>query len=226
MKPVIAILCAMEDDNFKMNKHYVDSVKKAGGYPLLVPIFDPITDASHIANMFSIAHGFVFAGGIDVESKKYGEEPHEKAGKPMKERDDFEIAACKMALAMDKPLLCICRGSQILNITLGGTLVQHIDGHNVEDKPCEYVHTVKLVENTLLYDIINKYEIKVNSLHHQAVSKLGVGLVEAAHAEDGTVEAIYLPGKKFVLGTQWHPEKLSEISEENLNIFKKFIKSI
>ncbi|MFK4186749.1 gamma-glutamyl-gamma-aminobutyrate hydrolase family protein [Streptomyces sparsogenes] len=178
-------------------------VQRAGGLAALLPPDDAPTSA---ASVVSRLDALVIAGGPDVEPLRYGAEPHERTGPPARERDAWELALIEAALAADLPLLGICRGMQLLNVALGGTLVQHLEGHVGPPGVFEH-HEIKPVPGTLLARITPD-AVSVPTYHHQAVDRLGEGLVVSAHATaDGTVEAVEVPGAAgFVLGVQWHPE--------------------
>jgi putative glutamine amidotransferase len=180
---------------------YHRHVQRAGGIPALLPPDDPALAAESVARL----DGLVIAGGPDVQPGRYGAEPHPRTGPPAVERDAWELALIEAALRDGVPLLGICRGMQLLNVALGGTLAQHIDGH--AGPPGVFAwHRIKPVPGTLLAGALPE-AVSVPTYHHQAVDRLGGGLIGCAHAEDGTVEAVELPGAEgFVLGVQWHPE--------------------
>ncbi|MEU9123710.1 gamma-glutamyl-gamma-aminobutyrate hydrolase family protein [Streptomyces sp. NPDC048506] len=180
---------------------YPRLVQRSGGLAALLPPGDPATAAATVARL----DGLVIAGGADVAPARYGAEPHPRTGPPSLDRDAWELALIEAALTDGVPLLGICRGLQLLNVALGGTLVQHLDGHagppGVFDR-----HDVKPVPGTLLSRALPE-PVSVPTYHHQAVDRLGSGLLVSAYAEDGTVEALELPdGRAFTLGVQWHPE--------------------
>ncbi|MFF8969316.1 gamma-glutamyl-gamma-aminobutyrate hydrolase family protein [Streptomyces sp. NPDC014995] len=179
---------------------YPRLVQAAGGLAAMLPPDDP----AHAAEAVARLDGLVIAGGPDVEPVRYGAEPHPRTGPPARERDAWELALIEAALAARVPLLGICRGMQLLNVALGGTLVQHLDGH-AEVVGVFGHHTVKPVPGTLYGDAVPE-ETSVPTYHHQAVDRLGTGLVPSAYAADGTVEAVELPSAGWVLGVQWHPE--------------------
>ncbi|MFI7414527.1 gamma-glutamyl-gamma-aminobutyrate hydrolase family protein [Streptomyces sp. NPDC049627] len=179
---------------------YPRLVQRAGGLAAMLPPDDPAYAAAAVARL----DGLVIAGGPDVEPVRYGSEPHPRTGPPARERDAWELALIDAALAAGVPLLGICRGMQLLNVALGGTLVQHIDGH-AEVVGVFASHSVKPVPGSLYGGVVPE-ETSVPTYHHQAVDRLGEGLVASAYAEDGTVEAIELPSASWVLGVQWHPE--------------------
>ncbi|MER6092624.1 gamma-glutamyl-gamma-aminobutyrate hydrolase family protein [Streptomyces bluensis] len=179
---------------------YPRLVQAAGGLAAMLPPDDPSYAAETVARL----DGLVIAGGPDVDPARYGAERSPRTGPPAPERDAWELALIRAALAAGTPLLGICRGMQLLNVALGGTLIQHLDGH-VNQVGVFGPHTVKPVPGTL-YAGIAPEGTAVPTYHHQAVDRLGEGLIASAHADDGTVEAVELPGQAWVLGVQWHPE--------------------
>ncbi|MEU0385728.1 gamma-glutamyl-gamma-aminobutyrate hydrolase family protein [Streptomyces chartreusis] len=180
---------------------YPRLVQRAGGLAAMLPPDDPAYAAAAVARL----DGLVIAGGPDVEPVRYGAEPHPRTGPPARERDAWELALIDAALTARVPLLGICRGMQLLNVALGGTLVQHLDGH-AEVVGVFGSHAVKPVPGSLYAGVVPE-ETSVPAYHHQAVDRLGEGLVPSAYADDGTVEALELPsGQGWVLGVQWHPE--------------------
>ncbi|WP_046726709.1 gamma-glutamyl-gamma-aminobutyrate hydrolase family protein [Streptomyces humi] len=181
---------------------YPRLVQRAGGLAAMLPPDAPEHAAAAVARL----DGLVIAGGPDVEPVRYGAEPGPRTGRPDRPRDAWELALIDAALAARLPLLGICRGMQLLNVALGGTLVQHIDGH-AETPGVFGHHPVKPVPGTLYAGAVPE-ETSVPTFHHQAVDRLGTGLVASALAtDDGTVEAVELPAERgWVLGVQWHPE--------------------
>jgi putative glutamine amidotransferase len=196
---------------------YVRAVEHAGGRPLLVPPSEQGIDET-----LDVLHGVIFSGGGDLDPETYGQEPHDKTKGVMAERDRGELALLQAALARDMPVLAVCRGSQVLNVALGGDLVQHLPdivGHDEhKHTPGQFAdHDVTLVPETRLGSLLGDHA-PVKSHHHQGFGRLGEGLREAARAEDGTVEALEDPSRRFALGVLWHPE-----AGEDLRLFEELV---
>jgi putative glutamine amidotransferase len=194
-----------EDETALVPAAYVRAVQLAGGRPLLVP---PSLDA--IEETLDGLDGLVFSGGSDLDPELYGQEPHPETNGIVPERDQAEIALLRAALERDMPVLAICRGSQVLNVALGGDLVQHLPEVIGDEKhkhtPGQFAdHDVDVVADTVLHDVLGDHA-PVKSHHHQGYGRLGEGLREAARAEDGTIEALEDPDRRFALGVLWHPE--------------------
>ncbi|CAL9287886.1 gamma-glutamyl-gamma-aminobutyrate hydrolase family protein [Streptomyces griseoincarnatus] len=179
---------------------YPRLVQRAGGLAAMLPPDAPEHAAAAVARL----DGLVIAGGPDVEPVHYGAEPDPRTGPPARARDAWELALIRAALERGVPLLGICRGMQLLNVALGGTLVQHIDGH-AEVPGVFGRHPVKPVPGTRYAEAVPE-ETSVPTYHHQAADRLGTGLIPSAYAEDGTVEAVERPDGPWVVGVQWHPE--------------------
>jgi putative glutamine amidotransferase len=196
---------------------YVRAVQRAGGQPLLVP---PSDDG--LEETLDVLDGIVFSGGSDLGPATYGHDPHPETRGVIEERDRAELALLQEALARDMPVLAVCRGSQILNVGLGGDLVQHLPdlvGHDEhKHTPGEYAdHDVALKHGTRLEALLGDHA-PVKSHHHQGFGRLGEGLREAAHADDGTIEALEDPSRRFALGVLWHPE-----AGEDMRLFEAFV---
>ena len=161
---------------------------------------EPVENPATIAGL----DGLLLAGGSDVDPAIYGALPRPETGPADRDRDNLETALLRAALAFDLPVLAICRGLQLLNVTLGGTLAQHIVGHKCPDK--QDAHRITIAPHSRLRSIVGVDEYVVNSRHHQCVDRVAAGLVVAARAPDGVIEALELAGKRFVLAVQWHPE--------------------
>ncbi|MET8806574.1 gamma-glutamyl-gamma-aminobutyrate hydrolase family protein [Streptomyces sp. NPDC004546] len=180
---------------------YPRLVQRAGGLAAMLPPDAP----EHAAETVARLDALVIAGGPDVDPARYGAGREPRTGPPAVARDAWELALIGAALDAGMPVLGICRGMQLLNVALGGTLVQHLEGH-AEVVGVFGGHPVKPVPGSLYAGIVPE-ETTVPTYHHQAVDRLGAGLVPSAYAADGTVEAVELPAERgWVLGVQWHPE--------------------
>ena len=184
---------------------YVQAVERAGGRALVVP---PSDDA--VEETLDALDGLLFSGGSDIDPEVYGADPHPETNGVKRDRDRAEIALLQAALDRDMPVLAICRGSQVLNVAKGGDLVQHLPEVVGDDKhkhtPGVYAdHDVDLEAGTRIQRLLG-VRAPVKSHHHQGYGRLGDGLVATARAEDGTVEALEDPSRRFALGVLWHPE--------------------
>lgn len=204
---------------------YVRAIERNGGLPILIPNIKSIEDMSLILDKVD---GLLLSGGHDVNPRIYKERNSGKAGNFDNLRDHQEIFMTEYALERDLPILGICRGLQILNVTLGGSIHQdlpsagfpvHSLNNSLRNEPS---HSLKIFEDSPLYEIFKRDEIWTNSYHHQGINELGKGLKKAALSEEGLVEAVYLDDKKFALAVQWHPEMMYDDKEMNM-IFEKFI---
>ena len=162
-----------------------------------------IEPVENVSTLDGVA-GLCLAGGADVDPALYGEARLPETQEPDPDRDRLESALLREALDRDLPVLAICRGLQLLNAVLGGTLAQHIEGHNYRKR--RDVHEIRIAPGSQLERILGTPSYMVNSRHHQCAVKVAVGLLLAATAPDGVVEALEVPGKRFVLAVQWHPE--------------------
>lgn len=218
-------LTPFQDEKRRMciNPDYPEAVLRAGALPVILSVTD---DKQALEEALSRIDGLVLTGGADIEPRWYGEETLPLCGETAPLRDEMEFYLCRRALEMDMPLLAICRGFEVLNVALGGTLYQDIAAqlgdalkHPCYDTPRDQVHAVRVEEHTRLRAITGLGEMRVNSRHHQGVKALGKGLCVSARAEDGLIEGIELPGKRFVVGVQWHPESLSDYRKEAQALF-------
>ncbi|AEN08962.1 MULTISPECIES: gamma-glutamyl-gamma-aminobutyrate hydrolase family protein [unclassified Streptomyces] len=183
---------------------YPQLVQRSGGLAALLPP----DEAERAATVVARLDGLVIAGGADIDPELYGAERDFRTGPPAHERDTWEVALLRAAMAAGVPVLGICRGMQLLNVALGGTLTQHLDGHTGPFGKAGVLgeHPVVPVPGTRYASLVPE-ETSVPTYHHQAVERLAPGLVVSAHAADGTVEAVELPGgTPWVMGVQWHPE--------------------
>jgi putative glutamine amidotransferase len=193
-------------------RRYSDMVSAAGAVPVLLP---PTT---HVADAVPRLDGLLLSGGGDIDPQRYGAAKHPRCGPPSPERDQAELDLCQAALATGLPVLGICRGLQVLNVALGGTLHQHLpdavghDGHSPELAGYG-THKVSVAPGTRLASILGTSEMAVPTHHHQAVDSLGTGLVATAWTDDGVIEAAEVAqGRSFVVAVQWHPEVDDDLS--------------
>ena len=193
---------------FRLPAVYVDAVRRAGGIPVLLPPGETAVD-----DLLERLDGFVLSGGGDVEPSLDGAAPHPAVDRVDPERDAFELALARAVAARAVPSLSICRGCQVMNVALGGTLVQHLPdvvgeaiAHRESTPDGEERHPVRVAAGSRLAAELGTMEPVPVSSHHQAVESVAPGLVPVAHAADGTIEALELPGHPWLLAVQWHPE--------------------
>ena len=214
MRPVIGITAYAEQARWGVWEapaaliplSYVRAIERAGGRPLLVPPSDDGIDET-----LAVLDGLLFSGGSDLDPETYGAEAHPETNGVRAERDQAELTLLEAALARDMPVLAVCRGSQVLNVALGGDLVQHLPevvGHERhKHTPGVFAdHAVSVAGESRLARVLGD-RAPVKSHHHQGVGRVGDGLVETAWAEDGTVEGLEDPRRRFALGVLWHPEE-------------------
>lgn len=241
MKPLIGISCSMgqaiysmTQDNppqmqHRMNDSYIRAVTRAGGIPVILP---NNTDLSCVEDIVQRLDGFLLSGGDDVDPALFGQRATAKLGTVIPRRDQFEIALTRCVLEQTKkPLLGICRGIQVLNVAMGGTL--HIDLPS-DGKLCHslgmyprnaYSHGVEVLPGSRMAGIMGAEQGMVNSFHHQAVCDCAEGfLASAKSVPDGVIEALELPGDRFVVGVQWHPEELVD-APEAAALFRSFVEA-
>ena len=213
MRPVIGITSYAQEASWGVWRlpaalvplAYVDAVERAGGRAVVIPPAE-----EDVEQTLDALDGVIFSGGADIEPVHYGAEAHAETDAPQTRRDAGELALLTAALERDMPTLAICRGFQLLNVARGGDLVQHLpeavgtDDH--KQVPGEFaVHPVEVKDGTRLAAIVGAGS-DVTSHHHQALGRVGDGLVETAWASDGTLEAVEDPSLRFAVGVQWHPE--------------------
>ena len=229
-KSRIMITPALSDNqnSLLINRGYYYSVLRAGGIPILLPL----TDDHAVLDMYlASADGVLFSGGPDVHPSLYGEPVHPQCGKINELRDTMELYLFRSLFSDSyKPVFCICRGIQILNVALGGKLLQDIPSefdkfvfsHSQPEHEREHAHRVDVKEGTLLSEIVQSAALSVNSLHHQAILQLAPGLRVCGLSEDGLIEAVDYPGHPFCLGVQWHPERLAAHDARSQKLFDAF----
>lgn len=230
MKPIIGITTFESEEKgyHRIKSNYINSVFAAGGIPINIPI---IHEEKDYDAYLDILDGIIFTGGLDVSPLSYNENPLKEINSTSSIRDKYEMGLFKKAYERKLPILGICRGLQVANVVLGGSLYQDIYvqvpgvlGHQPDDMPNdEFYHSINIKKDTKLSNIFESEKIFVNSLHHQAIKELGEGLVIAALSEDGIIEAVEPTDDRFLIGLQFHPEDLTKKYEKFLNIFRELV---
>lgn len=231
-KPFIGVTADLRPDGLLgVRRHYLESITRAGGLPVLLPVSAPQEDLQAILGRLD---GLLLTGGADIDPARYGEAAAPELGPLVPERDAAEIPLVRSAREADLPVLGICRGAQVMNVAAGGTLIQDIGRclgipRERHDQPEDYgvtTHRVRIEPGTLLERIVGAGEIEVNSRHHQAVGRLGEGLVLCGRSDgDGIVESFCDPSRRFFLAVQWHPEMLSHEHAEAHALFVALVRA-
>lgn len=211
-----------------VNSAYLAAIQTAGGLPLPIP---PQLDARARDEILAILDGYLLTGGGDLDPATFNEPPHPTLFEVAPARDRLEIALVGFALKTRKPLLAVCRGIQVLNVALGGSLFQDVasdpgtDIQHQQGKPRdEPTHPVKVVAGSRLAQVLGTTDLLVNSMHHQAVKAVGRGVVPVAFAPDTLIEGIEIEDDdRFVLGVQWHPEELTERDPSARRLFSALV---
>jgi putative glutamine amidotransferase len=209
-----------------LRRDYYEAITMAGGVPVMLPNVENIAD---IEPLFEILDGLMITGGGDLNPSFYGQQPHPRLGETTSARDNLELAIFKYMFERQKPILGICRGHQVINVALGGTLHQDLSclhhgtlKHTDGDQTGMVFHAVNLNSESLLCKIVGAVSIETNSSHHQVVDKLGQGLTAVGFAPDGVLEAYEHSGYGFLIGVQWHPERITEREHSN-RLFRQFV---
>jgi putative glutamine amidotransferase len=231
-QPIIGITSTLVKYNFHMEGVYVHqdyhrSVLECGGLPIVLPL----VDSANLIKLINLCDGVIFSGGEDVDPAFYHGDPHQKLGETISDRDEAEIEGIRHTIAAKKPILAICRGTQILNVALGGTLIQDIPSENSKamqhDQPIARGrdwHWVDLEENCYLSNILEQSRVRVNSLHHQAIDRLADRLTVVGRAPDGIIEAVEMSELPFGIGVQWHPESQTQHGDAVMKkLFQAFV---
>lgn len=216
---------------YGQKRSYSNAIIASGG----IPVFIPFMPETELKNLYERLDGIVFAGGNDINPELYHEEPHALTVDVSLERDRVETLLMSWALADNKPLFAICRGFQLLNIHLGGSLYQDIptmlpeaSNHELSTHKEDYTHiahVLNVAPNSRLAAVAQAKEINANTHHHQGIKKLADSLEASAWSEDGLIEAVERTDKSFVLGVQCHPESLYLVDKKWANVFEAFIKA-
>lgn len=234
MRPLIGIPChpGFRADSarpiYGNNRTYVHAVERAGGVPILIPL---LGDLSGLTTLLPRLDGLLLSGGIDIQPLYYGEEPHPMLGEVEPQLDELELALAEWAIREDIPTLGICRGHQMLNVALGGTLYQDLAAqypdslrHANWDQPRDTrIHSVIVEPGSRMEQILGTHELLANSLHHQGVKTPGKGVIITGSAEDGVVELLEVPAHRFMIGVQCHPEELYTTDAAWARVFTAFV---
>lgn len=228
MKSKIGIvICGLMGEKQFVSDAYIKAVRSAGGLPIILPL---VKSNEVIADYVKLCSGFLFCGGGDITPLLFGEEPARGIGETDIALDLFQIRLMKSILKSKKPVLAICRGMQILNVACHGTICQDIE---LRKEPSinhmqtsisrkDISHKVNTVAGSRLHRIIGEFAY-TNSFHHQVIEEVGEALQVTGRTADGVIEAIEMPSHPFVLGVQWHPESMYEISSDMRYLFRAFM---
>ncbi|WP_207890249.1 gamma-glutamyl-gamma-aminobutyrate hydrolase family protein [Rubrobacter taiwanensis] len=243
MTPVIGVTATLKVDReavgtgptngfARTDMDYVHGVARAGGIPMVLP---PVVDEAVIEEMASRLDGIVLGGGSDIDPAHYGEEPVVEIETIIPERDFFELALMDRALELGIPVFGICRGMQLINVKLGGTLYQDIatqyEGaylrHQQTAPRWHPTHSVRVEEGSVLAGVTGAGRVPVNSYHHQAIKDLAAGLRVVARSSDGVIEAVETGGMSahWILGVQWHAEAMHARHERQLGLFRALVEA-
>ena len=232
MKPIIGIVVA-GNPRVILNKHvlntpYVRAIAQSGGAPLMIPAYNGITKAE---DYIGLIDGLLLPGGEDVAPALYGEEPIKEVDYINGERDELEAGLLRLCARLDKPVLGICRGMQLMNVVFGGSLYQHIPSQienaiaHVQDRSirAQPTHSIAIKSGSRLYEVAGRDKEMVNSFHHQCIKKAAEGFDIVAFAPDGVAEAMENKAGTM-MALQWHPEEMTKNSQLAGSIFTRFIK--
>lgn len=226
-KPLIGISLGYSDKKNSVNNTYINSILKNGGVPYLIPVTD---DVEVLRQIVAQLDGIVFTGGEDFAPAYYGKEEHEKLGEVNVTRDTYDLTLLKLATDRNIPTLGICRGLQLINIGMGGTLYQDLPAekpsdinHRQEEEGTVPSHSVSVVEGSVMHNIFGKQEIQVNTFHHQAIDKLAPGLKIVGWSNDSVPELIEAYPHRQILGTQFHPEIFTAAGDALMGKLFKFL---
>ncbi|WP_010681256.1 gamma-glutamyl-gamma-aminobutyrate hydrolase family protein [Acetivibrio cellulolyticus] len=230
-RPIIGISAGFDysENRLFINNGYIEAIRLAGGLPVLLPVTNDTELLKHIIGRFD---GFLLSGGSDVDARFWGEPNYTFGGEISPLRDEPELFIAREAIAADKPILGICRGCQVMNIAMGGTIYQDIYAQQVgkeiykhsQNAPKWYpTHDIFIEKDTKVFKAHQEEIIRVNSFHHQAVKDVAPGFIVSSRCGDGIVESIEHISCKFAVGVQWHPELMWEKDNTYLKIFVKFV---
>jgi putative glutamine amidotransferase len=215
-----------------MNSRYYQAAADAGGAPVMIPLFDD--DPATLRAVYERLDGILLAGGVDMDPCTFGDPPHPKLGRTDSARDAVEIALVRWAVEDRTPILGLCRGLQVMNVALGGTLFQDIEAQVPGAIKHDYfptagferdyaAHRVTLADGSRLAAAFGVPDVTVNSMHHQAVREVAPALHVSARAPDGLIEAVESGTDHFLVGVQWHPEMFEQSDPRTRRLFRDFI---
>ncbi|HEX2927204.1 MAG TPA: gamma-glutamyl-gamma-aminobutyrate hydrolase family protein [Ruminiclostridium sp.] len=231
-KPIIGITAAFdyEKNISSLREDYYEAIIQCGGVPVIIPVTE---EKSAWVEYLDICSGFILSGGPDIDAAYFGKGNMPYANEISPTRDSMEIFLTQQVISMDKPILGICRGCQIMNIAAGGSIYQDIyaecsEGggllkHSQQAPRWFPIHDVSISRPSCLYNVFGREKLDVNSFHHQAVSEIAPGFTVNACSQDGIIEAISNESKKFVLSVQWHPENLWRKNRIHLKLFERLV---
>jgi putative glutamine amidotransferase len=234
--PLIGVTCMTiqtesHSPRLGMSRSYVNALLKAGAAPLLIP---HMADKAVLRAVYERLDGLLLPGGGDIDPVHYRESRHEKCNEPSAERDDTELALARWAVEGGKPLLGICRGIQVLNVALGGSLFQDIQAQIPDAERHAWYpnyprdrlsHTVSISPDARLARIAGATTLPVNSLHHQSVKDVASSLIVTGRSPDEIVEAVEAPDHPFAVGVQWHPEELAGSDDRAQRLFDALVEA-
>jgi len=232
MRPIIGVTMSSREPDpvsgseyFALHRLYVAAVERAGGVAVALP-----AQPKAVADLLPILDGLLLSGGGDIAPDLFGQARHPKTQGIDRQRDRFELALAREWVKGDRPLLAICRGIQVLNVALGGDLIQDIadqvaDAVIHQKSGGEARHLIRLHPNSRLARLLGGDRLEVNSSHHQAVGDLAPGLEAVAWAADGVVEGVEMPHARFVIGVQWHPERMFENDARQWRLFAGLVEA-
>lgn len=234
MRPLIGIPCQADYREgsgrpiYCNNRTYVHAIENAGGVPVLIPM---LNDVSLLESLLVRLDGFLFSGGVDIDSGQYDEDAHPHLGEVDLRLDDLELFLVRWALRENMPVLGICRGMQLLNVALGGSLYQDLESQKAEamvhcrrELPRNtLIHSIHIAEGSQMEKVLGTNEMWINSLHHQSVKDPGQGVSISGRAEDGVAELLEVVGYPFVIGIQGHPEELYTSEPICAKLFSAFV---
>lgn len=232
--PIIGILAnitfadTLGTDHMYVNDEYVLALEKVNAVPIIIP---PIMRYEMLNTYINLCDGFILSGGVDINPIYFNQEPSRKLGTVNNKLDAFQIALTKKILRSRKPILAICRGIQLLNICLGGTIYQDMDDiptktilHMQKSERYRGIHKVELQPNSKLYELFGD-SIFVNSYHHQAIGVPGVNLQVVGRSADNVIEAMEIKNHPYGVAVQWHPEMMFARTEEMRELFESFVQA-